>query len=88
VGIVMSTQLLGGASLLDAVATIRLALEACADNLVGIGSDMDGALRMVIDVEGYPALADAMLRSGLPASIVEGVMGRNAVDLLSRALPA
>ena len=85
-GIVMSTQLLGGSSLNDAVATIRLALEACGQERVGIGSDMDGALRMVIDVEGYPALADALLTAGVASSAVEGVMGRNAVRFLRVAL--
>ncbi len=88
VGIVMSTQLLGGDSLLDAAATIRLALKACGNERVGIGSDMDGALRMVIDVLGYPALAGALLDSGLPPSTVEGVMGRNAIRLLGAALPS
>ena len=87
VGIVMSTELLGGPYLGDAVATIRTALEACGSDKVGIGSDMDGALKMLIDVEGYPALAGALLESDVPASSVEGVMGRNAIALLREALP-
>ena len=45
--------------------TIRRALESCGAEKVAIGSDMDGALKMLIDVEGFPALADALLRSGL-----------------------
>jgi len=83
---VMSTQLLGGSTLSDAVRTIRLALNVCGQERVGIGSDMDGALRMVIDVEGYPALADALLTSGVASSAVAGVMGRNAVRFLRVAL--
>ena len=86
VGIVMATELLGGSTLGDAVTTIRRALEVCGNNKVGIGSDMDGALRMLIDVEGYPALANALLDSGLSSTSVEGVMGRNAVDFLRTAL--
>ncbi len=87
VGIVMSTQLLGGPYLGDAVTTIRRALEVCGESRVGIGSDMDGALKMLIDVEGYPALAGALLESGIPAEAVEGVMGRNSAALLRTALP-
>jgi microsomal dipeptidase-like Zn-dependent dipeptidase len=87
VGIVMSTQLLGGSSLLDAAATFQLALKACGEERVAIGSDMDGALRMLIDVEGYPALAGALTASGLPEGAVKGVMGTNAVQLLRASLP-
>jgi microsomal dipeptidase-like Zn-dependent dipeptidase len=86
VGIVMSTQLLGGGHLSAAVSTIRLALESAGVHRVAIGSDMDGALKMVIDVEGYPALADALLRSDLPVRTVEGVMGRNAIAALQKML--
>jgi len=86
VGIVMSTQLLGAGHLSAAVSTIRLALESAGVDRVAIGSDMDGALKMVIDVEGYPALADALLRSELPPRTVEGVMGRNAIAALQTML--
>ena len=87
VGVVMATELLGGSTLGDAVATIRRALEVCGEERVGIGSDMDGALRMLIDVEGYPALASTLLESGIPVASVEGVMGHNTVSFLRRALP-
>ena len=36
---------------------------------VALGSDMDGALKMVVDVEGLPALAGALLDAGLPRSV-------------------
>ena len=39
VGIVMSTQLLGGSSMSDAVTTIRMALESAGNDHVAIGSD-------------------------------------------------
>jgi membrane dipeptidase len=86
VGIVLSTQLLGGNSLSDAVATIRLAIESAGEDHVAIGSDMDGALKMLIDVEGLPALTTALLDSGLPQATVESVLGGNAVALLGTAL--
>lgn len=82
VGIVLSTLLLGGADLSDAVATIRLAIESAGEDHVAIGSDMDGALKMVVDVEGLPALTSALLKSGLSRSVVEGVLGTNAVRML------
>ena len=82
VGIVLSTQLLGGSFLSDAVATIRLAIDSAGADHVAIGSDMDGALTMLIDVEGLPALTDALLASGLSRSVVEGVLGGNAIRFL------
>lgn len=88
VGIVLSTQLLGGSDLADTVATIGLALESAGAEHVAIGSDMDGALRTVIDVEGLPALTDALLAAGLDQSVVEGVVGRNAAAFLAETLPA
>ena len=87
VGIVMSTQLLGGTYLANAVTTIGRAIEVCGADQVAIGSDMDGALKMLIDVEGYPALAGSLLESGAPVESVEGVMGRNAVAFLRSAMP-
>ena len=82
VGIVLSTQLLGGNSLADAVATIRLAIDAVGEDGVAIGSDMDGALKMLIDIQGLPALTDALLEAGLSQPTAQGVLGGNAVALL------
>ena len=87
VGIALATQLLGGSTLAAAVRTFRAALDAAGPGHVALGSDMDGALKMLIDVEGLPALADALLDSGLEESIVAGIMGANAVALLRAASP-
>lgn len=86
IGIVLSTQLLGGSSLSDAVATIRLAIASAGQDHVAIGSDMDGALKMIIDMNGLPALTDALLKSGLSRNSVECVLGGNAMDLLRSTL--
>ena len=86
-GVVMATQLLGGTTLNSAARMIRRALAAAGDSNVAIGSDMDGALKMLIDAEGLPALADAMLASGLTPDTVSGVLGGNAAALLARGLP-
>jgi membrane dipeptidase len=86
VGVILATGLLGGDELSDAVATIRLAVQSAGIANVAVGSDMDGALRTVIDAAGLPALTDALLQAGIDRSIVEGVMGGNAVRLLKEAL--
>jgi Zn-dependent dipeptidase, microsomal dipeptidase homolog len=65
---------------------VRAALDAAGTDHVAIGSDMDGALRMLIDVEGLPALADALLESGLDEPAVAAVMGGNAVTMLRGTL--
>jgi microsomal dipeptidase-like Zn-dependent dipeptidase len=87
IGVVMATQLLGGSRLGHAVAMIRRAIDSCGDQNVALGSDMDGALRMVIDVEGLPALADALLTSGLSDDTVSRILGRNAIRFLRGGLP-
>lgn len=88
VGIVLSTQLVGGSTLAAAVRTIRLAVNSAGAEQVALGSDMDGALRMVVDAAGLPALTSALLDDGLPPAVVRGVMGSNAVRMLRSALPA
>jgi microsomal dipeptidase-like Zn-dependent dipeptidase len=86
IGIMLSTRLLGGSTLDAAVRTFTLAIESAGADHVALGSDMDGALRMLIDVEGLPALADALLEADLEAGSVAGVVGANAVAMLRLAL--
>jgi microsomal dipeptidase-like Zn-dependent dipeptidase len=86
VGIMLATQLLGGSNLAAAVRTVRLAIDSAGADHVALGSDMDGALRMLIDVEGLPALTDALLESGLSAVVIECVAGANAFRLLETGL--
>jgi microsomal dipeptidase-like Zn-dependent dipeptidase len=87
VGIMLSTQLLGGSTLAAAARTIRLAIDSAGADHIALGSDMDGALRMLIDVEGLPAIADALLQSGLDAESVSAIIGANAARHLRAALP-
>jgi len=87
VGIMLSSRLLGGSTLDAAVRTVRRAIDAAGAEHVALGSDMDGALRMLIEVDGLPALADAYLGSGLSEIEVSAVMGTNAAQLLARGLP-
>ena len=86
VGLVLSTELLGGSTMDAAVQTFALAIESAGADQVALGSDMDGALKMLIDVEGLPALADALLASGLSDRIVHGVLGANAVRRFGECL--
>jgi len=87
VGVVLATQLLGGSDMGAGVRTIKATLAAAGEDHVAIGSDMDGALRELIDVEGLPALTSALLEAGLSQRTAAGVMGGNAAELLRRVLP-
>ena len=86
-GVVMATQLLGGSTLNSAARMIRRALTAAGAANVAIGSDMDGALKMLIDAQGLPALADTLLAAGEEPDTVRGVIGANAARFLRSALP-
>ena len=86
VGMMLSTRLLGGATLDAAVRAFTLAIESAGADHVALGSDMDGALKMLIDVAGLPALADGLLDSGVSEPGVTGVLGSNAVAVLRSAL--
>jgi membrane dipeptidase len=88
VGIVLSTRLLGGETIDDAVATFSRAVEVAGVDGVAIGSDMDGALRTVVDAAGLPLLTDGLLAAGMPSGAVAGILGANAVRLLSGSLGA
>ncbi len=86
VGVVLATQLLGDDTLAHATQMFRRTIDACGESNVALGSDMDGALRMAIDVEGLPALADALLDRGLSEVTVAGLLGGNAVRFLRASL--
>ncbi len=83
VGLTLSTSLLGGDDLDTVARTVDAALELCGPTKVAIGSDFDGALRMVCDVAGLPAVTGRLLAGGLDRQIVAGVMGGNALRVLA-----
>jgi microsomal dipeptidase-like Zn-dependent dipeptidase len=87
-GVVLATQLLGGSTLKDGANMIRRVLAACGERNVALGSDMDGALKMLIATEGLPALAEALLIDGLSPDVVSGFLRGNAMRFLRSALPA
>ncbi len=84
VGLTLSTLLLGGDDLAAVARTVDAALELCGRMKVAIGSDFDGALRMVCDVAGLPAVTTRLLADGLDRQIVAAVMGGNALRVLSQ----
>ncbi|HUG48999.1 MAG TPA: membrane dipeptidase, partial [Candidatus Limnocylindria bacterium] len=83
VGVVLSTQLLGGSTIAQAVRVFDSALELAGEGGVAIGSDMDGGLRMLVDAAGLPLLTDGLLRVGLPPATVRRVLGGNALRMLA-----
>lgn len=85
IGVVCSTLLLGGDDLAAAVRSIRWAVDTLGAEHVAIGSDFDGALRMVFDARGLPALTQALLDDGLSEETVRGVLGENALRVLRPA---
>ncbi len=87
VGVTYATQLLGGDSLETLVDTLRFAIDELGAPHVGLGSDMDGALRAVIDAAGVPRIADGLLAAGVSDQDVVAVMGGNALRLLRGTLP-
>jgi membrane dipeptidase len=85
VGVVGSTLLLGGDHIDAWVRSIRWAVDTLGADHVAIGSDFDGALRMVCDVRGMPALTQALLDDGMAPDVVRGVIGANALRVLEAA---
>jgi microsomal dipeptidase-like Zn-dependent dipeptidase len=83
VGLTLSTSLLGGDDLDTVARTVDAALELCGPTKVAIGSDFDGALRMVCDITGLPAVTARLLAGGLDRQTVARVMGGNALRVLT-----
>ena len=88
VGVTTAVSLLGGETPRDLVDTFRFAIDELGAGHVAIGSDMDGALRSVIDASGYPVLTDGLLAAGVPEADVEAVLGGNALRSLRAVMAA
>jgi membrane dipeptidase len=54
---------------------------------VALGSDFDGAVDTPFDAAGLAQLTDALRAAGLDDKSIARVMGENAIDFFSRALP-
>ncbi len=86
VGVVTVVTLLGGSTVRDLVDTIRFAIDELGPAHVAIGSDMDGALRSVVDASGLPLITDGLLARGVPEPDIVAVLGGNALRILRPAL--
>ena len=82
VGVTTAVSLLGGETARDLVDTVRFAIDELGADHVAIGSDMDGALRSVIDAAGFPVLTDGLLAAGVPEADVAAFLGGNAITVL------
>ncbi|MGH2407890.1 MAG: dipeptidase [Candidatus Limnocylindrales bacterium] len=83
VGVTLATDLVGGITMSAVVRSFSHAVRLAGPERVALGSDFDGALRMPFDVTGLPALTGALLDAGLSRPDVAGIMGGNALRLLS-----
>ena len=82
VGVTTAVSLLGGDTSRDLVDTFRFAIDELGPAHVAIGSDMDGALRSVVDAAGFPVLTDGLLAAGVPEADVTAALGGNALRVL------
>ena len=87
IGLTLSTRLLGGEDL-DAVArAVDLGLDLAGPERLALGSDMDGALRMVCDAAGLPHVTQRLLAGGLDRPTVTAFLGGNALRVLDATMP-
>lgn len=89
VGIIFARQFVGGDDIEAVVRHIKHTVNVGGEAVAALGSDYDGfvvPVKGLRDISGLPALAEALLRSGLSQRVVDGVMGNNASALFERAL--
>lgn len=86
IGVTLSTALLGGEGLDAIERAFAYGREVAGPARLAIGSDLDGALRMIVDARGMPAITQLLLDGGWPADDVAAVIGGNAASLLRGAL--
>lgn len=63
------------------------AVRIAGEDHVALGSDWDGAVTTGFDASQLVVVTNALLEVGLPASVIEKVMGENLLRVLSQALP-
>lgn len=67
---------------------IRHATDVAGFDHVGLGSDFDGAVAQPIDATGMAQITESLMGIGFSDDQIAGVMGGNAVRLLTNALPS
>ena len=88
IGITCSSLLLGGDGVHDVIRAFRHAAELVGVEHVALGSDFDGALRMVFDVTGLPLLTEGLLRAGFDRADLGLMLGGNALRVLRAVMVA
>jgi membrane dipeptidase len=63
------------------------AAKVAGEDHVALGSDFDGAVRVPLDASQLAELTDALLRAGLPRSVLPKILGGNALRVLRANLP-
>lgn len=87
IGVGLWEGALCGTDLGSFVKTVRYLISVGGVESVALGSDWDGFVTTLVDAEGAPALAEALLQDGLTESEVRAVMGENALRFFRENLP-
>jgi membrane dipeptidase len=82
IGLTLSTQLTGRTTLEGLVEAFQRAADLVGVEQLALGSDFDGALPMIIDSAGLPALTAGLLDGGFSPNEVAAIMGGNALRVL------
>jgi microsomal dipeptidase-like Zn-dependent dipeptidase len=87
VGIGFWPAVLGGIEARDIALSVAHAVSMAGVELVGLGSDFDGAVPTPFDASGLVQLTDALLAEGFGDEDVAKIMGGNVLRLLAATLP-
>ena len=88
VGVVFYPRYLGGPGLDSVVKHILHIVDVVGEDTPALGSDWDGLIvptHELSDPGGLPLLTDALLKARVPARIIEKILRRNVMRLLSEA---
>jgi microsomal dipeptidase-like Zn-dependent dipeptidase len=88
IGIGLWTEALCGDSPGDWARAVRHAVSVAGIDHVGLGSDWDGAVEVIIDPRGTVYLTDALLREGFEPGAIRKIMGGNVIRVLRETLPS
>lgn len=78
----------GGTDVASIARAIAYAVDVAGIEHVALGSDFDGGVTVPIDATGLVQITDALLDLGWDEDAIGKVLGRNALHVLTEALPA
>lgn len=87
VGVGLWQQALCGDQASDFLAHVELLTDRGYASSIAIGSDFDGGVNTIVDVQQLPSLFGGLMANGLPLDVAESLKYKNAVDFFSRTLP-